>query len=202
VAAQRGVGFTFVATQTLWKDHPEKALVVNSRFASERRDDLKKVMKAVLEASRWLDDMGNRGQAAATIGGPAYVNAPSEVIDARLMGQYELGGKLGRMTFENDTMLFHRDGAVNYPRLGHAIWFMTQYVRFGRLTAAPDYEEIARRLILSDLYQEVASEMEVEVPEDDMKPFLVQADGGLFDPSSPGAMLEAYAARTLAAGVA
>ena len=75
VAVKKGVGFTFVATQTLWKHHPEKALVVGSRFADERRDDLKKVMAAILEASKWLDEMTNRAQAAKMIGGAAYVNA-------------------------------------------------------------------------------------------------------------------------------
>jgi nitrate/nitrite transport system substrate-binding protein len=200
VAAQKGVGFTFVATQTLWKNHPEKALVVNSRFATERRDELKGVMKAVLEASKWLDDLANRRQAAATIGGQAYVNAPADVIDARLMGNYALGGNLGNMAFEDDMMLFHRDGATNFPRLGHAVWFMTQYVRFGRLATEPNYQEIARQVILQDLYREVAGEREVEVPDDDMKPFLVQADGGMFDPTQPGTMLGQYAARAASPG--
>ncbi len=195
VAASRGIGFTFVASQTLWKNHPEKALVVNSRFASERRESLKGVMKAVLEASIWLDDMGNRGQAASVIGGSAYVNAPAEVIDARLMGSYDLGGNLGQMSFEDDTMLFHRGGETNFPRMGHAIWFMTQYLRFGRLTTAPDYESIAKQLILQDLYREVATEMEIPVPEDDMTPFMVEADGGMFDPADPAGMLMKYAAR-------
>ena len=195
VAAQRGIGFTFIATQTLWKNHPEKALVVNSRFASERRDDLKNVMNAVLEASLWLDDMANRRQAATTIGGTAYVNAPAEVIDARLMGNYSLGKNLGEMSFEDDMMLFHRNGETNFPRLSHAIWFMTQYMRFGRLQQAPDYEAIARQTILQDLYTEVATEMEIGIPGDDMKPFMVDADQALFDPADPATMLAAYSAK-------
>jgi nitrate/nitrite transport system substrate-binding protein len=193
VAVQKGVGFTFVATQSLWKHHPEKALVVNSRFASERRDQLKGVMKAVLEASQWLDDMGNRGQAATTIGGAAYVNAPSEVIDARLMGDYALGKDLGNRTFADDTMLFHRGGASNYAKPGHAIWFLANYVRFGRLAAAPDYDAMVKSVLLEDLYREVATEMEVPVPDDGMAPFMVEADKAMFDPNEPAAMLANYA---------
>jgi nitrate/nitrite transport system substrate-binding protein len=139
--------------------------------------------------------MGNRRQAATTIGGPAYVNAPAEVIDGRLMGNYSLGGDLGAMSFADDTMLFHRGGETNFPRLAHGIWFMAQYVRFGRLRSAPDYEAIAREVILQDLYREVATEMEIPVPDDDMKPFEVLADGGYFDPTNPGAMIRGYAAR-------
>jgi nitrate/nitrite transport system substrate-binding protein len=53
------VGFTFLGTQDLWKNHPEKALVVNGKFAEARRGDLKKVMKAILEASQFIDDKKN-----------------------------------------------------------------------------------------------------------------------------------------------
>ena len=194
VAAKKGVGFTFVATQTLWKHHPEKALVVGSRFADERRDDLKKVMAAILEASKWLDDMTNRAQAAKVIGGQQYVYAPSDVIDARLAGNYDLGGGLGTKTFTDDMMLFHRGGETNFPRYSYGIWFMTQYARFGRLPALPaDAEQIARTIILQDLYREVAKEQGIAVPQDDMKPFLVQADRSEFDPTNPSAALTHYA---------
>ena len=94
------------------------------------------------------------------------------------MGNYDLGGGLGTKTFTDDTMLFHRDGATNFPRYSHGIWFMTQYARFGRLPAIPaDVEQITRTVILQDLYREVAKESGVAVPDDDMKPFLVQAKG-------------------------
>ncbi len=194
VAAKKGVGFTFVATQTLWKHHPEKALVVGSKFAEERRDDLKKVMAAILEASKWLDDMSNRPQAAKVIGGQQYVYAPADVIDARLAGNYDLGGGLGSKTFTDDMMLFHRGGLTNFPRYSYGIWFMTQYARFGRLPAIPaDAEQIAKTVILQDLYREVAKEQNVAVPDDDMKPFLVQADRSEFDPANPSAALTHYA---------
>ena len=91
-------------------------------------------------------------------------------------------------------MLFHRGGETNFPRYSHGIWFMTQYVRFGRLPALPpDAEQIAQTVILQDLYREVAKERASPVPEDDMKPFLVQADRSEFDPTNPSAALTHYA---------
>ena len=201
VAAKRGVGFTFIATQDLWKHHPEKALVVGATFARERREDLKKVMLAILEASAWLDDMGNRAKAAAIVGKQQYVNAPSDVIDARLAGRYDLGGGLGTKTFTDDMMLFHRKGDTNFPRVAHGIWFLTQYARFGRLTALPpNAEEIARTVIMQELYAEVAKEAGIAVPTDDMKPFVVQADEGEFDPSNPAGALTSYADAFRSAG--
>jgi nitrate/nitrite transport system substrate-binding protein len=193
VAVKQDVGYTHIATQDIWKDHPEKALVVNSDFAATRQEDLKKLMKAVLEASIWLDEMQNRREAAGVIGGQAYVNAPADVIDARLEGKYDLGAGLGEKVFKDDYMLYHKDGQVNFPRKGHAIWFMSQYLRFAYLREAPDYTAIADRLILQDLYKEVAGEMKIAVPDDDMKPFTLKLDGVTFDPSDPAGSLKRYA---------
>jgi nitrate/nitrite transport system substrate-binding protein len=86
-------------------------------------------------------------------------------------------------------MLFHNGGFVNLPRKAHGIWFMTQYMRFGYLNQAPDYEAIANKLILTDLYKEVASEMSIPVPDDDMASFTVDLDQFAFDPRNPAASL-------------
>lgn len=190
VAVKQGIGFTQVATQDIWKDHPEKALVVNKDFSAKRKADLVKVMKAVMEACKWLDVPANRKKAAAIIGKAPYVNAPAEVIENRLMGNYDLGCNQGVEVYDNDYMLFHKGGMVNYPRKSYAIWAMAQFVRFGYLKEAPDYKAIADKLILQDLYEEVAKSMNVKVPNDDMKPFSLTMDKTVFDPSNPAAYLK------------
>jgi nitrate/nitrite transport system substrate-binding protein len=190
VAVKQGVGFTQIATQDIWKDHPEKALVVNKDFSSQRKGDLVKVMKAVMEACIWLDVPANRKKAAAIIGKAPYVNAPADVIENRLMGNYDLGCNQGTEIYDNDYMLFHKGGAVNYPRKSYAIWAMAQFVRFGYLKEAPNYNAIADKLILQDLYEEVAKSMKIKIPTDDMKPFSLTMDKTPFDPSNPAAYLK------------
>ncbi|MFV8326437.1 CmpA/NrtA family ABC transporter substrate-binding protein [Flavobacterium sp. ZS1P14] len=190
VAVKQGIGFTQIASQDIWKDHPEKALVVNKDFSAKRRADLVKVMKAVMEACIWLDNPSNRKKAAAIIGRAPYVNAPADVIEARLMGDYNLGCNQGTQVYSKDYMLFHKGGMVNYPRKSYAIWAMAQFVRFGYLKEAPNYEAIADKLILQDLYEEVAKSMKVKIPNDDMKPFSLTMDKTVFDPSNPAAYLK------------
>lgn len=185
VAVKQGIGFTHVASQDIWKNHPEKALVVNKQFSETRREDLKKMMKAILEASMWLDDMKNRAEAAEIIGRQSYVNAPAKEIEARLMGNYDLGCDYGSHSYKDDYMLYHNKGMVNYPRKGYGIWYMAQYVRFDYLKEAPNYKEIANKLVLQDLYTEVANEMGIAIPEDDMKPFTIDLDKKTFDPNNP-----------------
>jgi nitrate/nitrite transport system substrate-binding protein len=191
VAVKQGIGFTEIATQDIWKHHPEKALVVNKKFSESRREDLKLVMKAVLEACRWLDNRANRKRAAEIIGRVSYVNAPADVIEARLMGDYNLGCDQGTEIYRDNYMLFHREGETNLPRKSHAIWFMTQYMRFDYLKEAPDFNAIANKLILQDLYKEVAASLKIKIPEDDMKPFALDIDKVKFDPNNPQEYLKA-----------
>jgi nitrate/nitrite transport system substrate-binding protein len=185
VAVKKGIGFTHLATQDLWQHHPEKALVVNEKFATVQQDVLEDVMAAVLKACKWLDDLDNRSKAADTIGAANYVNAPAAEIRGRLTGVYDLGAGLGTKTFGADKMNFFRDGLVNMPRTSHAIWFLTQYQRFGLLKTAPDYKALADSVILSDLYAKVAKKEGISLPDDDMKPFDIKLDGVTFDPAKP-----------------
>jgi nitrate/nitrite transport system substrate-binding protein len=106
------------------------------------------------------------------------------------MGNYELGCNQGMEIYTDDYMLFHKGGFVNFPRKSYAIWAMAQYVRFGYLTEAPDYKAIADKLILQDLYKEVAASMKVKVPDDDMKPFALSLDKTVFNPLNPSEYLK------------
>ena len=189
VAATQGIGFTEIASQDIWKNHPEKALVVNKAFSEENREDLKKVMMAIIDACKWLDNMGNRKKAAAFLSKPNYVNAPVQVIEARLMGSNDLGCDLGVQKYKDDYMLFYNNGNVNAPRISYGIWFETQYARFGMAALPNDYKQIADKLIIQDLYAEVAKAMNVPVPADDMKPFKTNLETVTFDPNNPKAYL-------------
>jgi nitrate/nitrite transport system substrate-binding protein len=188
VAAAQNIGFTHISSQDIWKDHPEKALVVNAEFAATDKEDLKKIMKAIIEASKWLDVMGNRSKAASWLTKPNYVNAPLQVIEARLKGSYDLGCDLGVQKYKDDYMTFYNNGIVNNPKKSYAIWFLAQYVRFGYLKSDPDYKGIAEKLILDDLYAEVAKEMGVPV-QPDMQPFKTTYDVQ-FDPNNVAAYLK------------
>jgi len=134
--------------------------------------------------------MKNRDQAAKVIGGQAFVNAPADVIDARLHGDYDLGGTLGSKKFDKDVMKFHEGGKVNFPRRSYVYWFLAQYVRFGLVKDTPDFAKVADSLLMQDLYREVAKEMKIAVPDDDMKPITIKLDNVTFDPKKP---LVAYA---------
>jgi len=190
VAASQNIGFTHIASQDIWKDHPEKALVVNKAFSDTDKEDLKNVMKALIEACKWLDVMGNRKKAAQLLSKPNYVNAAVQVIEARLMGSTDIGCDLGVKKYKDDYMIFYKGGAVNAPKLSYGVWFMAQYMRFGLINSAPNYKAVADKLIMSDLYEEVAKSMNVPL-QPDMKPFKTNLETITFDPNNPAAYIAA-----------
>src|SRR3954466_15778058 len=54
------IGFTSVTTQDIWKDHPEKVCAFVGDFAEKNPKSVKAVLKALHEASVWLDKLENR----------------------------------------------------------------------------------------------------------------------------------------------
>jgi nitrate/nitrite transport system substrate-binding protein len=184
VAVQKAIGFTHITSQDIWSQHPEKALVVSERFAAQQPDALERMIGAILQASKWLDDLPNRTEASKVLGTPSYVNAPAAEIEGRLLGKYALGEGLPDKTYTDDAMRFFNGGKVNAPDRGHLIWAMAQYQRLGLLSEAPPAQEIADQLILRDVYEKAAAKEKVDVP-DDMKPLVIKLDKTTFDPRKP-----------------
>ncbi|HEX8465412.1 MAG TPA: nitrate ABC transporter ATP-binding protein [Abditibacterium sp.] len=159
LAANRGAGWTFLTSQDVWPDHPEKALVVNPQFAAARRDALKSLMKAILEACLWLDDPKHLDRAAQKLAMPEHVGAAYEVIKGRLQGEYEMGGDAGHKSYETK-IAFSQGGRLNTPQPAYGEWFLNQFGAVGLETPLDfDAGALSQELILSELYAEVVAEM-------------------------------------------
>ena len=85
------IGFTAITTQDIWKDHPEKVCAFTEEFAEKNPKTVKAVLKALHEASVWLDKMENRAEQAQIVSAPTYINCPPETILGRLQGKYDHG---------------------------------------------------------------------------------------------------------------
>ncbi|MDR3418177.1 MAG: CmpA/NrtA family ABC transporter substrate-binding protein [Nevskia sp.] len=191
-AIQEGIGFTATTTQAIWRNHPEKVLGTTRAFVERHPNTARAMIRAVLEASRYIDIMANRDRVAGIISAAGYVDAPAGLIAARLRGEYENG--LGRKWQDPDCMKFFNDGEVNYPYLSHGMWFLTQQRRWGLLQQDVDYLAVAREVNRIDLYAEVARTMGIAVPQSPLKTERL-FDGVVWDPSAPQAYVESFAIR-------
>src|SRR5881296_2762416 len=83
------IGFTSLTTQEIWNDHPEKVCAFMAEFAEKNPKTVKAVLKALHEASVWLDDMDNRPEQCAIVSKPTYINCEKDLILGRLLGQVD-----------------------------------------------------------------------------------------------------------------
>jgi nitrate/nitrite transport system substrate-binding protein len=189
-----GIGFTAITTQQMWKDHPEKVLAFTEEFATKNPRTVKAVMRAVLEASQWADKLENRPKMVEVVSQPQYINTTKEVILGRLLGDYDYGD--GRKEKDKLYMTFF-DRQTNFPLKSHGVWWLSQFRRWGMAKEPPDYKAIVDRVHRPDLYREVAKEMSVEAPREDMKKETFW-DGVVFDPADPEKYAKSFPIHSMA----
>ena len=189
-----GIGFTAITTQQMWKDHPEKVLAFTEEFAMKNPKTVKAVMRAVLEASQWCDKLENRPHLAEVVSQPQYINTSKEVILGRLLGEYDYGD--GRRERDKYYMTFF-DRQANFPLKSHGVWWLSQFRRWGMLKEPPDYKKVVDRVHRSDIFREVAKELGVETPREDMKKETL-FDGVPLDPAEPEKYAKSFAVHSMA----
>jgi nitrate/nitrite transport system substrate-binding protein len=180
-----GIGFTAINTQDMWKDHPEKVCAFTEEFAAKNPKTVKAVLKALHEASVWLDDLAHRDEQASIVSRPTYINCPAELIAGRLKGDYDFGD--GRKTKDPNYMIFSSRNC-NYPQPKYAKWWVSQFRRWGMVEGKQDYEGIAKQVMRSDIYEEAMKELGYAHGGRSDEPETL-FDGKAFDPKDP----EAYA---------
>jgi nitrate/nitrite transport system substrate-binding protein len=188
-----GIGFTAITTQELWKDHPEKVCAFTAEFAAKNPKTVKAVLKALHEASVWLDDMKNRPEQAAIVSKPTYINCPPEIILGRMQGNYDYGD--GRKKQDPNYMIFH-DRNCNYPQPKYVTWWLSQFRRWGMVEGKPDYEGIAKQVMRTDIYEEAMKELGVTHGGRNDEPETL-FDGTTFDPKDPEAYAAGFAVKNL-----
>ena len=190
-----GMGFTALNTQDIWKDHPEKACAFLAEFAEKNPRSVKAVLKALHEASVWLDHLENRVEQARIVSQPTYINCPPEIILGRLQGKYDFGD--GRQKQDPNYMIFH-DRNCNYPQSKYAVWFLAQYRRWGFVDGKTDYAGVGKSVMRADLYEEAMKEIGYTHggPNHDAETLF---DGVVFDPAHPEEYAASFPIKTLKA---
>ncbi len=189
-AIMDNIGITAVTTQDIWQGHPEKVLGTTAEFAQKNPNTARAVMMAILEAGRWIDaSLQNKLKMAETIAGKAYVNTSVDAINQRILGRYQNG--LGKTWDDPNHMKFFADGAVNYPYLSDGMWFLTQHKRWGLLKSHPDYLAVAKQINRTDLYNQAATQLKVNVPKDTMRSSKL-IDGVVWDGKDPAKYADSF----------
>ena len=189
-----GIGFTAITTQQMWPDHPEKVLGFTEEFATKNPRTVQAVIRAVVEASQYIDKLENRPHMAEVVARPQYINTQKEVILGRMLGQYDYGD--GRPVEQDKYYMTFFDRHTNFPWKSHGIWWLTQFRRWGMVKEGVDYAGLANRVHRPDIYRAVARDMGLDVPPADMRQETF-FDGITFDPAQPEEYARGFAVHNI-----
>ena len=194
-AIQQGEGFTMATSQSIWPDHPEKVLSTTQEFVDSYPNTARALVMAILDASRFIDQNdANRESTAQLISSPEFVDAPVDALLPRMLGEYNDGN--GDIWQDSHPLRFHGEGSVNMPYLSDAMWFMTQFRRWGLLRTDPDYLAVARRVQQLDIYRDAASALGITIPSSPMRSSTL-VDGLHWDGSDPRGYARGFALHAL-----
>ncbi len=177
-----GIGFTSVTTQDMWRDHPEKVCAFKKEYADANPQVVKNVLKALHEASVWMDNLDNRPEMCEIVSRATYINCPPEIILGRLQGRLDYGD--GRTVQDPNYMIFSQRNC-NYPQRKYAYWWLSQFRRWGMVTGAPDYARITDEVMRPDLYEQAMREIGYEHGGPNNSPETFALDNKTFDPRNP-----------------
>ncbi|MCC7253637.1 CmpA/NrtA family ABC transporter substrate-binding protein [Hyphomicrobium sp.] len=187
VAVTEGKGVIVATKSELWTLSPEKVLGVREAWADRNPALVAGLIRALVAACRWLDEADNRREAARILAQPGYVGLAEEVIARPLTGTLICGGRQADVV-DPDLVVFHR-GFANFPWRSHALWLMTQMIRWGQVREPFDLKALAEQVFRTDLYRGAVAAMGVAVPAVDSKREGADAGsvffgGEMFDPGA------------------
>jgi NitT/TauT family transport system ATP-binding protein/nitrate/nitrite transport system substrate-binding protein len=139
VAETGGVGRILIAASQFWPGGPDKVLGVTTELATQRPDELRACLRAVMRAAAWADEAENRETLIELLARPDRIGAAPAAIGRALESE----------------IVFHRD-AAGLPRREHGLWFLSQMTRWGQIGAEHDLQALVDRVYRPDLYREAA----------------------------------------------
>lgn len=177
LAAIQGVGVPVVGSLCLWNNVLEKVLGVREDWAARYPNTHRALLRAVLEASRWLDTPYGRREAPSLLS--PYLGVETEVMALSLQGRVP-----GLPSPSPDFHVFQRY-AANFPWRSHALWFLRQMAQAGQLPAGYIARAIAERVFRPDIYREAVVGLDEAVPMVDALPLGLHGEPWPLEAASP-----------------
>lgn len=145
LSAARGVAKVLFDKRQFWNGGPEKVFAVAQPWAEANPATLAALLRALIASGRWLDDPGNRPQAAAWLQATLMPDVATALLEDELK-----------------TLRFH-EGLAGFPWRSHSHWLLEQMRRWKHLPPAADLERAAASC-RPDLYRSVARALGEPLP--------------------------------------
>lgn len=209
-AVWQKAGFIAYVSRDLWKGHPGKILATMQGWVDKNPTTAKALVAALLEACEFCDRPENYSEVAQILSQSQYLNTSVLAIEPSLSGKYNYTqlDSANNLASIPDFTIFHykktdylqNNNIANYPWRSYAIWMLTQMIRWKAIAIREypkDADKILDKLYPTQIYEEVAKALKMQLPSDKMKkePATAFIDGREFDPGQPVAYLNQFEMR-------
>ena len=177
-AVDQNLGFIIAITSELWHGHPDKVLGVRENWALENPQTHLALVKALLAACEYCDDIRNREEVLKLISQPDYLGSNSLHLPPGLIDNYKHGNHNQPQT--SHQFYFNK---ANYPDRHEMLWILTQLARWGVVAFPKNWVEVIDRVCRPDIFGAAARERGIL---DIGREEIIQLfDGKVFNPSEP-----------------
>ena len=181
-AVHEGLGFVIATDMELWPGHPEKVLGVREDWANKYPQTHIALVKALLEACQYCDDLRNREEILGLLTQDEYVGSAPEYTRPGFIDPYNRGTDEAPQLIPRYNQ-FYID-KTNYPDQSEGLWLLTQLARWGLIPFPKNWVNILDRVRRIDLFGEAARELDLVDIGRDRGP-IKMFDGTVFNPDDP-----------------
>ncbi|MGK7940390.1 MAG: CmpA/NrtA family ABC transporter substrate-binding protein [Crocosphaera sp.] len=206
------VGFITHISRDIWQGHPNKILATMDGWARKNPVTTQALMAALIESCQYCDRLNHSTEIGTVLAQPNYLNLETALIESTLIGNYSYSNKDPenyQTSIPDYTVFHHRETTyleqntndhANYPWRSHAVWMLTQMIRWHHLDIfdyPQDADKVLDKIYPLSFYEAVAEGLNISLPTDTMKqePPTAFIDGRGFDPSEPMAYLNQFSIR-------
>lgn len=188
-AVYEGAGYIHMLTKDLWPGHPCCAFAASDEWINANPNTFRALNKSIIEAAGYASDPANRSEIAAAISERAFLNQPTEVVEAVLTGNFDDGN--GNTMSVPDRIDFDP-----YPWQSFANWISSQLVRWdlqgdgmaAQVIPEQGYDQVGQDIFLTDLARELSEELGQAPPDEIYRTEDLKFD--TFDPENPDAYVK------------
>jgi nitrate/nitrite transport system ATP-binding protein len=175
------IGFVAATDLEIWSGHPEKVLGVREDWAEKYPKTHVALVKALLSACEYCDDLRNREEIVEILSRPEYLDTNPESIRPGFLDAYDKGDGQEAQFLPTYNQFFVNK--TNYPDRTEMLWILTQLARWGMISFPKNWVDIIERVSRTDVFGEAARELEILDIGRDTPIWLF--DGKVFNPSEP-----------------
>lgn len=156
VAVRRGVGRLMMTGRDVWAFAPEKVLAARTDWVKQNPVDTRRLMRAIHNASRWLDRRSNKSLAVEILARSEHLDLTPDLIDPAITG-FLLADSQRPPVQVDQFLLFHKH-AANFPWRSQAAWIAAQ------LGADASGITLAKQCFRPDLYRDNLGPIGADLP--------------------------------------